>query len=77
MTQQFLNPFGIYLTPLGNLKLNQFYVLNSIACHKESSEETKKHKETLDSFSDGYEPMLNELRPSALLESMAWLFAPL
>jgi hypothetical protein len=59
LTHQFLNPNHIYLTPLGNLKLNEFYVLNSIACSKEISKETKKQKETINSILDGYEPMLN------------------
>lgn len=34
-THQVLSPNNIFLTPLGNLKLNEFYFLNSIAATKE------------------------------------------
>lgn len=34
LTHQQLNPSNIYLTPLGNLKINEFYMLNAITCPK-------------------------------------------
>lgn len=56
LTHQLLNPQNIFLTPLGNLKLNEYYLLNSIS----TSREMKKSKETSNPIIDGYEPMLND-----------------
>jgi len=55
-THQVLSPNNIFLTPLGNLKLNEYYFLNAITATKD----IRKQKDVASPLIEGYEPMVNE-----------------